>query len=543
MDNETLASLLRGRNRAGQPVDATANIIGPAMSALGNTIYGAGRGALTAMAGLPGDINQLITDNLGTLVNAQGLPTTKEIQDFLPAKPTTYEGKLAQKLGEFVPVNPTPIAKSAVAIAKPVGKAMGEQAYRMTEDMLQKQGMMPSITTWHASPHKFEAFDASKVGTGEGAQSYGHGAGYVAENPKVAQEYYNAFTDIESAPLIFKGRKVDTPWNDDISQRWSDVIAEKKLSPSQIEDFQGILGNLSQVNNMQDVKSVVRDLSPTQLRMYKSLIEPELTKPEKLEAYMYKVDVADKAIPKMLDWDKPVAEQKNLMNLLKKDAKKDSWVKDFLEMDLKDDPTLKGKDLYDKLKYKFNENQVEASKYLESKGITGIKYLDAISRKEGGTSNFVPFNAKNMKILERNNEPLSRKDIIEEQINKLEPTITVQDRTIPVTLHPVEARQGNKIEYVNTDKFENAFKKDETGYIGKGGNENAIGKRYQGVEEFLKTAPSMRASEVHVRPNGSVVFGDGRHRYAFLRDQGLDKIPISMDADSIKYAKKFGYID
>lgn len=145
MDNETLASLLRGRNRAGQPVDATANIIGPAMSALGNTIYGAGRGALTAMAGLPGDINQLITDNLGTLVNAQGLPTTKDIQDFLPLKPTTYEGKLAQKLGEFVPVNPTPIAKGAVAIAKPVGKAMGEQAYRMTEDMLQKQGMMPNI--------------------------------------------------------------------------------------------------------------------------------------------------------------------------------------------------------------------------------------------------------------------------------------------------------------------------------------------------------------------------------------------------------------
>ena len=465
MDNETLASLLRGRNRAGQPVDATANIIGPAMSALGNTIYGAGRGALTAMAGLPGDINQLITDNIGTLVNAQGLPTTKDIQDFLPLKPTSYEGKLAQKLGEFVPVNPTPIAKGAVAIAKPVGKAMGEQAYRMTEDMLQKQGMMPSITTWHASPHKFEAFDASKVGTGEGAQSYGHGAGYVAENPKVAQEYYNAFTDIESAPLIFKGRKVDTPWNDDISQRWSDVIEEKKLSPSQIEDFQGILGNLSQVNNMQDVKSVVRDLSPTQLRIYKSLIEPELTKPEKLEAYMYKVDVSDKAIPKMLDWDKPIAEQKNLMNLLKKDAKKDSWVKDFLEMDLKDEPYLKGKDLYDKLKYKFNENQVEASKYLESKGITGIKYLDASSRNPGFsslspsqldarikvlqkdidsglgdketmmrklknyeaekasysnlTSNFVPFNAKNMKILERNNEPLSRKDIIEEQVNNL----------------------------------------------------------------------------------------------------------------------------
>ena len=80
MDNETLASLLRGRNRAGQPVDATANIIGPAMSALGNTIYGAGRGALTAMAGLPGDINQLITDNLGrTIKRLEALNTMNTI--------------------------------------------------------------------------------------------------------------------------------------------------------------------------------------------------------------------------------------------------------------------------------------------------------------------------------------------------------------------------------------------------------------------------------------------------------------------------------
>ena len=73
--------------------------------------------------------------------------------------------------------------------------------------------------------------------------------------------------------------------------------------------------------------------------------------------------------------------------------------------------------------------------------------------------------------------------------------------------------------------------------------ENAIKNRYKGVEEFLKTAPSMIASEAYVKPNGSVVFGDGRHRFAYLRDQGLDKIPISMDKESIKNAKKYGYID
>ena len=38
---------------------------------------------------------------------------------------------------------------------------------------------------WHGSPHKFDKFDSSKIGTGEGAQAYGHGV-YFAESPDVA---------------------------------------------------------------------------------------------------------------------------------------------------------------------------------------------------------------------------------------------------------------------------------------------------------------------------------------------------------------------
>src|SRR5687767_3158774 len=41
---------------------------------------------------------------------------------------------------------------------------------------------MPNMTVFHGSPHKFDKFDMSKVGTGEGAQAYGHGL-YFAENP------------------------------------------------------------------------------------------------------------------------------------------------------------------------------------------------------------------------------------------------------------------------------------------------------------------------------------------------------------------------
>ena len=42
------------------------------------------------------------------------------------------------------------------------------------------------ITAYHGSPHEFDQFDTSKIGTGEGAQSYGHGL-YFAEHEPIAK--------------------------------------------------------------------------------------------------------------------------------------------------------------------------------------------------------------------------------------------------------------------------------------------------------------------------------------------------------------------
>jgi hypothetical protein len=49
------------------------------------------------------------------------------------------------------------------------------------------------IKAYHGTAHDFPAFDVSKVGTGQGAQSYGHGL-YFAENPQVAAEYRRELT-------------------------------------------------------------------------------------------------------------------------------------------------------------------------------------------------------------------------------------------------------------------------------------------------------------------------------------------------------------
>jgi hypothetical protein len=44
------------------------------------------------------------------------------------------------------------------------------------------------IRAYHGSPHKFDRFDMSKIGTGEGAQAYGSGL-YLAEAEPVAKKY------------------------------------------------------------------------------------------------------------------------------------------------------------------------------------------------------------------------------------------------------------------------------------------------------------------------------------------------------------------
>ena len=64
---------------------------------------------------------------------------------------------------------------------------------RMDRQMLESTlAMMPmaGMTTYHGSPHLFNKFRMDKIGTGEGAQAYGHGL-YLAENPNVARQYSN----------------------------------------------------------------------------------------------------------------------------------------------------------------------------------------------------------------------------------------------------------------------------------------------------------------------------------------------------------------
>ena len=142
-----------------------------------------------------------------------------------------------------------------------------------------------------------------------------------------------------------------------------------------------------------------------------------------LPANLYKMNIPDETIGKMLDWDKPLSEQtSDVRSMLARFKQRD--IEDISErMDLPigiEDFT--GKDLYGwttsaglegllpVLPAEMNRALAPrelASEYLNSLGIPGIKYLDRMSRAAGqGSRNFVSFTPDHIEMLERNGIPM-----------------------------------------------------------------------------------------------------------------------------------------
>jgi hypothetical protein len=56
------------------------------------------------------------------------------------------------------------------------------------------------MRAFHGTPHDFDKFDLSKIGTGEGAQAYGHGL-YLAENERIAKHYKDKLAGMRSSTV------------------------------------------------------------------------------------------------------------------------------------------------------------------------------------------------------------------------------------------------------------------------------------------------------------------------------------------------------
>ena len=301
-------------------------------------------------------------------------------------------------------------------------------------EFTQMMPMVGALTAWHGTPHKILGkFDISKVGTGEGAQAYGHGM-YFAESPNVATGYKNKLGESE---MLFAGKPVTeygvterikthntNDFKDPLEQALSKVYKDAKRDAIDYPE------SLNDPNFMKDI--VDNNLHYLSHEKSGKVLDEFIKKngyPEfDVNGNLYKVDIPDEHIPNMLDWDKPFAKQtpevqealKKMGSDIKFGSNKES-VADFVKLTGNLPPYFQretGHGIYSELSKQLGGDK-QASEYLNSLGIKGTRYLDQQSRGKSGTSNFVVFDPSTVKILEENSKP-TRKELIQQQIDKIE---------------------------------------------------------------------------------------------------------------------------
>jgi hypothetical protein len=353
---------------------------------LENLSAGLGQGIVNQLEGVKG----LITDPVGTAKGAyeavRGIARDPKV--------------LAQALAET----------GRKAMSGPLGA--GEVVGEMLGPMRGKPPMA-EIDVYHGSPHRFEEFDASKIGTGEGQQAYGHGI-YVAEQKDVADMYRRALTphqvsDNDAQSLASYAMRQRHNKDDAIKWLQKEKTAYKsEQSPETLAQYDAAI-NVLQGGNVPKVGN------------------------------FYTADLPDEMVDRMLDWDKPLSEQRELATPILKELgylrPNDDGPRQFAQAVKALDMEYGGfgesgangmalfKAIYRGLEQgkpkvidfakrmnlgdqaMFMEASPLASEVMKRMGIPGIRYLDAGSRGQGGsgTRNFVVFpgEEKKVKILKR----------------------------------------------------------------------------------------------------------------------------------------------
>lgn len=104
---------------------------------------------------------------------------------------------------------------------------------------------------------------------------------------------------------------------------------------------------------------------------------------------------------------------------------------------------------------------------------------------------------------------------------------------------------GNILAEVSTKKLDELLRIDNESYIGHNLTDVSQ-EKYNRFSRYLRTNQPIIATSLYFKENenGQMVprIRDGRHRFAVLRDLGIEKIPVSIDRDSIEFAKEIELI-
>lgn len=222
---------------------------------------------------------------LGGLLAETGIPATVERLSY--GEPLTTGRGMTTRL--------RPEAEAALMTLAPEAVPIGRAA--MAGIRATKGLPVGAATVYHGSPYRFQRFDPTKIGSGEGAQAYGYGH-YVAESPGVAAEYKRALSGYAA-----DGKRLPSDLGTIVSNYGGDVTAAIADRQRQLNKWleTGANKNNSIVKGLQDE---IKKLSSLQGKSLEST------------GSLYTIDLPDPAIARMLDWDKPLSEQKNIKELL-----------------------------------------------------------------------------------------------------------------------------------------------------------------------------------------------------------------------------------
>ncbi len=331
-----------------------------------------------------------------------------QILDTLGILPVATAAKIPSEV-----IVPGLLASGAAAMGKIAKPTDGTPSLleAMTPGMVDPRVGLLSQVGYHGTAAKFPPteknplgeFDLQKIGTGEGAQAYGHGI-YVAENPDVARDYR---LRLSTGPTIFlDGRPVDS-----LTDEFGPVGLA--LDMGRIHDRKAALAFFDEfLKGSKQDREIVEQFDFERLRT-------------ELGSHLYEVDIPDEIIDnQMIDYDAPLSEQPEVIKQhlteladfrIEQTASgkgwqiphKGGWIADRFP------GTYKSKEAAEKALNKYIQSELrvqdiipqnaEESARLVESGIKGIKYKDQLSRgKEGGTRNFVLFDPSIATITGRN---------------------------------------------------------------------------------------------------------------------------------------------
>jgi hypothetical protein len=252
------------------------------------------------------------------------------------------------------------------------------------------------IRAFHGSPHKFDQFDMSKIGTGEGAQAYGHGL-YFAGNEGVARGYRDKLAGRRMPPEEIL-QKYFTPGEIVPSYSGRDKVISfdpktHTVIVQEVNDNGQIIGRPRIHGTMPDARKINQLFAQRNLPAY-------------TPGHMYELNLRTHP-DRLLDWDKPLAGQPDavqkaiLRNLRDPATIAAPNIRRATERALRGDISDVDGGLAHTLVDGY-KNPQNAAETLRKSGIDGIQYLDGGSRGAGqGSSNYVIFDDKLIDLLRR----------------------------------------------------------------------------------------------------------------------------------------------